>query len=203
MKQQIAMYPLRFWLNIALLMMSTTALAVGPKLHQFDYGIISSVINHGVNDGAANIIVDETTTGAVINIAEPSQSIDDLARELGTTAAALREWTRNNSRRYILQEKLAIAGDYHLLAQTERSTIFNDEDPAVNWRQFRVRFPRAAGIIRVSRPGIDDTAKTAILYLEYECGAHCGSGRLVNLVQTDSGEWRVTTGALVWITSPQ
>ena len=50
---------------------------------------------------------------------------------------------------------------------------------------------------------IDDIAGTAVLYLEYECGAQCGSGRLVNLVQSDDGSWRITTGELIWITSPE
>lgn len=178
------------------------AVAATTTLHDVEYGIISTVIDHGVDDGAGNIIIDGVTTGETVNIIDPARRLDELAQELGTTVTALREWSTSNRRRYILRENLTIDGKYLLLDKSERSRLFNDENPTVNWRQFHVRFPQAAGIIRVSRPGIDGTGKAAVLYLEYQCGAQCGSGRLINLIQTAGGQWQVTTGELIWITSP-
>jgi len=203
MKHHTAVNILRLSLCAAVITTAPIALCAGAKLHEFDYQIISSVINHGIDEDGENIIVDGMTTGANINISKSSQTVEELALEFDTTVTALREWTRINGRRYILQEKLALDRQYTLLAEVDRSDIFNDDDPAVNWRRFRTRFPHAAGIIRVSRPGIDDTAKNAIVYLEYACGAYCGSARLVNLAQAESGAWLVTSGTLVWITSPQ
>jgi hypothetical protein len=203
MRHKIIAYPLRIALCIVLGGLIATTVTAAPKLHEFEYNVISAAINHGVNDPAAKIIIDETTTGEAVNISDPGTTTAELAAGLGTTIAALDEWSRINKRRYTLTGQLTTVGNHHLLSEDERSKLFNDEDPATNWKQFNTRFPNAAGIIRVSRPGLDDTAGSAILYLEFQCGAQCGSGRLVNLVLTDSGQWQVTTGTLVWITSPE
>lgn len=187
---------------IALTTMFTNAGAVSSKLQDFEYAIISSVIKHGLSNDAGSIVIDESTTGETVNLIDPGQTIEALAKELGTTPPALREWSRLNQDRYRLRQQLALDGKYHLLAGAERLEIFNGADPDVNWQQFRERFPDAAGIIRVSRPSTDAIANSALLYLEFECGANCGSGRLINLVQTVPDQWQVTTGTLVWITSP-
>jgi len=203
MRDEIITCPLRIALCIVLSGLITSAATAAPKLHEFEYTVISAAINHGIDDPAAKIIIDETTTGEAVNISDPATTTEELAEGLGTTIIALREWSRINKRRYALTDQLTTRGIHHLLSADERSEIFSDEDPAVNWQQFSTRFPDAAGIIRVSRPGLDDAAGSAILYLEFECGAQCGSGRLVNLVLTEGGQWQVTTGTLVWITSPE
>jgi len=176
MRDEIITCPLRIALCIVLSGLITSAATAAPKLHEFEY---------------------------TVNISDPATTTEALAEGLGTTITALREWSRINKRRYALTDQLTTRGIHHLLSADERSEIFSDEDPAVNWQQFSTRFPDAAGIIRVSRPGLDDAAGSAILYLEFECGAQCGSGRLVNLVLTEGGQWQVTTGTLVWITSPE
>jgi hypothetical protein len=203
MSEMMLTWFVRISLCSVLVTSTSIAVAAGTQLYDVEYEVISTVIDHGVGSSAGNIIIDGVTTGEVVSVVDPTRSPDELAQDLGTTVIALREWSRSNKRRYILREKLAITGEYLLLEETERSEIFNDENPSVNWQQFRTRFPQAGGIIRVSRPGIDDVAEAAVLYLEYQCGAQCGSGRLVNLVMTDAGHWRVTTGELVWITSPE
>ncbi len=192
----------RLSLCIALTTAFTNAAAVSSKLQEFEYTIIATVIKHGLKNKGGSIVIDESTTGETVNLIDPGQTIEELAKELGTTPPALREWSRINRNRYRLEQQLALEGNYHLLADEERVEIFNGSDPDVNWQQFRARFPDAAGIIRVSRPSTDDAAKSALLYLEFECGANCGSGRLVNLGRTVSDQWQVTTGTLVWITSP-
>ena len=192
----------RLSLFIALTTSVTNAGAVSSKLQEFEYAIIATVIKHGLSNDGGSIVIDESTTGETVNLIDPGQTIETLAKELGTTPPALREWSRLNRGRYRLGQALALEGKYHLLANEERLEIFNGPDPDVNWQQFRARFPDAIGIIRVSRPSTDAMAKSALLYLEFECGSKCGSGRLINLVQAVPDQWQVTTGTLVWITSP-
>ena len=193
----------RLTLCIALTTTVTSAGAAGSKLQDFEYAIISTVIKHGLGAGAGNVVIDESTTDGSVNIFDPGKTPEDFAKELGTTPAALREWSLINRDRHRLAQQLALDKPYHLLADDERAQIFNNPDPDVNWQQFHARFPEAAGIIRVSRPSTDDTAKSALLYLEFECGAKCGSGRLINLVQTVPDQWQVTSGSLIWITAPE
>lgn len=174
-----------------------------PKLFDVEYAIISAAIVHGLGEQSEKIIIDEITTGEAVNVFDPAPSDVEPFEQLGTTAVALREWSRTNRDRQSLTEQLSINREYILLSANDRLKIFNDTDPAANWRQFHARFPGSAGIIRVSRPGIDDVVGAALLYLEFECGADCGSGRLINLVRDDRDEWRVTDGTLIWITSPE
>ncbi|MGR9092658.1 MAG: hypothetical protein ACU85U_18975, partial [Gammaproteobacteria bacterium] len=128
---------------------------------------------------------------------------EDLAKELGTTANALGEGARVNRSRHTLQAEMSTNTPYTLLEPSQRDGLFNDEDPQINWTRFGAAFPDANGIVRVSRPGIDDTARVALLYLEFECGHECASGRLINLTLDAAESWQVTSGSLVWITSPE
>jgi len=193
----------RLSLCVALTVIISPAGAVGTKLQNFEYAVISAVINHGLSDDAAKIVIAESTTGESVDIFDAAQTPEEIAKELDTTPAALREWSLVNRNRYKLSQQLALDGPYHLLADDDRSQIFDNPDPDVNWQQFHARFPDAVGIVRVSRPSTDDIAKTALLYLEFECGTECGSGRLINLVQTVPDQWQVTSGSLVWITAPE
>ncbi len=188
---------------IALTLFVSNSKAVGSKLQDFEYIIISTVIKHGLGDDNRNIVIDESTTGESINIVEPGRTPEEFAEDLGTTPAALREWSLINRDRYLLAHQLSLGGPYHLLSNDERLKIFNHSDPEVNWQQFRAHFPNAPGIIRVSRPSTDATVNSALLYLEFECGAKCGSGRLINLVQNIPEQWQVTSGSLIWITAAE
>jgi hypothetical protein len=114
----------------------------------------------------------------------------------------MREWSRLNRKRVTLQTQLSTPSEYEILSSAKRLEIFSQPEAAANWEQFRAAFPGSTGIIRVSRPGIDDVAGVALLYLEFNCGAECGSGRLINLQQNPSGKWQVTSGAQVWIAAP-
>lgn len=177
--------------------------AAGARLHDIEYAIISAALNHGLGGEVERVVVDGRTTGLVVNISPPETTREDLATELGTTARALDEWARVNRARYTLQTALTTTAPYVLLDHVQRDELFSDDDPRTNWARFNTAFPGANGIVRISRPGIDDAARVALLYLEFQCGHECGSGRLINLA-LDAGEtWQVTSGSLVWITSPE
>ncbi len=177
--------------------------AAGARLYDIEYAIISAALNHGIGGEVQRIVIDGRTTGLVVNISPPDTTREELAKELGTTAYALDEWARVNRERHTLQTTLTTTTPYTLLDPAERDELFNDADPRVNWTRFGAAYPDANGIVRVSRPGIDDAARVALLYLEFECGHECGSGRLINLALDATESWQVTSGSLVWITSPE
>lgn len=194
--------------GLALLLLATAisvpqAHAAGSKLHDIEYAVISAALNHGIGGDVQSIVIDGRTTGLVVNISPPDTTREDLAKELGTTARALGEWARVNRARHTLQAEMSTDTPYTLLETARRDELFNDEDPRINWTRFSAAFPDANGIVRVSRPGIDDAARVALLYLEFECGHECASGRLINLTLDATESWQVTSGSLVWITSPE
>ncbi|MFT4580310.1 MAG: hypothetical protein ACI915_004147 [Gammaproteobacteria bacterium] len=180
-----------------------TTFAAGSKFYDIEYQIISAALNHGTGEANDEIIIDVATAGGDFRVDGADRDHTTLAEELGATVKALRESLRLNRRSYTLQTELKTKATYQLLETSRRSEIFNNEDPTINWQQFRRQFPDAAGIIRVSRPGIDETTKTALVYVEFECGAECGSGRALNLAQQSDGTWAVVSGFLLWITSPE
>ena len=179
------------------------AFAAGARLYDIEYAIISAALNHGIGGEVQRIVIDGRTTGLVVNISPPDTTREDLAKELGTTAYAIDEWARINRARHTLQTGFATTTPYTLLDPARRDELFKDDDPEINWTHFRAAFPDANGIVRVSRPGIDDAARVALLYLEFQCGHECGSGRLINLALDATESWQVTSGSLVWITSPE
>ena len=190
-------------LCIACVLGGPRAFAAGARLYDIEYAIMSAALNHGIGGEVRRIVIDGRTTGLVVNISPPDTTREDLAKELGTTAYALDEWARVNRERHTLQTGLTTAKPYTLLDPARRDELFNDDDPESNWTRFRAAFPDASGIVRVSRPGIDDAARVAVLYLEFQCGHECGSGRLINLALDATDSWQVTSGSLVWITSPE
>lgn len=190
-------------LFIATVFAGSPAFAAGARLYDIEYAIISAALSHGIGGDVQRIVIDGRTTGLVVNISPPDTTREDLAQELGTTAYALDEWARVNRERHTLQTELTTTTPYTLLDPAQRDELFNDDDPRVNWTRFGAAFPDANGIVRVSRPGIDDAAGVALLYLEFECGHECGSGRLINLALDATESWQVTSGSLIWITSPE
>ena len=172
------------------------------RLHDIEYAVMSAVIEHGIGPDTESVVIDATTTGAAVDFGDPARPESDLAADLRTTVRALREWSRANQRTHQLESAFRIPAAVTLLSEAARADIFGADDPALNWNRFRTRHPDAGGIIRLSRPGIDEVANVAVVYLEFDCGAECGSGRLVNVVRNESGIWTVTTGTLMWMASP-
>ena len=187
---------------IALGAVQPCANAANTKLHDVEYEIIAAALNHGTGESTHEPLIDNTTTGDNVDFTSPDQNEADILKELSTTPAALGDWLRKNKRRYALQPQITLNRSHGFFTQEDRLSVFNDGNPAVNWQRFKVRFPHSVGVVRISRPGIDDIAQVALIYIEFECGVACGSGRLINLMQNETAQWVVTGGTLLWITSP-
>ena len=184
------------------LVLLPTLLCAEPVLRDIEYAVIGASLRHGLGDASASLVIDARTTGDPVNIADRERELIVVAAELETTPRALQEWSRLNRERYQLGQIKGLDEHYEFMAEADRMAIFGGSDPNENWQNFRRRYANAPGIVRVSRPGIDEATNTATIYLEFECGPKCGSGRLINLDRSASGDWRVTHGTLVWITSP-
>ena len=64
---------------------------------------------------------------------------------------------------------------------------------------FYQQFEGAPGLLRLSRAGFDHSLTHALVYVEFQCGVECGSGRLIHLVNQANGNWTVENAALVWL----
>ena len=167
-----------------------------------DYEVLSALLAHGLDSTTRKAVIADQTTGAAAGITVNLHNAEAEAARLGTTPALLREWSRLNERVFLFEKKFTLRVPYDLLADFERETLFQGDDPEAGWSRFFRRYPVSDGIVRLSRPAVDDTRTTALVYLEFQCGAECGSGRLVSLTRLPGQVWQVTGGELLWVAAP-
>lgn len=66
-----------------------------------------------------------------------------------------------------------------------------------SWREFYARFPESSGLMRVSNAVLTQDRTKALIYLEFDCGQMCGSGRLVLLKRNGPG-WVIEQQERLW-----
>jgi hypothetical protein len=171
----------------------------GPAVPDDEYEVLAAMLEHGLDRQSEYVVIADTTTGDPAALSRGLEDAAALSESLDLPAPLIADWIAKNTRGFILNEPLPIGTPYRLATADELSTLFGDADPAVNWRRFHARYPKTPGLIRVSRVGFDPARAQAVVYVEFECGATCGSGRLVHLARGEAGRWRVLSGELLWV----
>lgn len=186
-------------LRIWLIFLPATALGAGDATPVSDIEIWSTLINHGLGADVPVVVIAERTSGDPAALAG-SDDTPSVIEELGAPAETLGNWLQRNEQTYTIDDPLNLRASYQLLDSEGRASLFKDVEPAAGWANFFTRYPGAPGLLRVSRAGFDATLTHAVVYVEFQCGAECGSGRLIYLRQTDERQWEVKNSALVWLT---
>ena len=177
-----------------------------PSLEDRDLEVLSALINHGLESGTPMVIIAERTTGDPVAIAADDDTLNAIIAGLEIPRDAYDHWTVRNRASHVIDRPLDLSVSYQMLNDKTLSELFKDVTPADGWTTFFTRYAGAPGILRVSRPGFDDTFTHALVYVEHACGAECGAGRLVHLVrgsgdgQGNGQRWQVQDGAMVWMT---
>jgi hypothetical protein len=190
--------------GVILILLASPSYAASPlaPLPAAEYEVLSALLAHGLDPATRGAVIADRTTGAAAGITLDLNTPDVAATRLGTTAALLREWSRLNERVFIFEKKFKLRVPYELLADFERETFFQGDDPEAGWSRFFRRYPVSDGIVRLSRPAVDHSGTQALVYLEFQCGAECGSGRMVSLARQPGQAWGVTGGELLWVAAP-
>lgn len=179
--------------------LSVAAAGKPPVISDEEAAVFAAVINHGLDRGAKSLVIAETTTGDAAALAGDAERSTAITTELGLPPAVFADWARRNTRFDIIDRPLTIGVTYQMLGMKTLREIFAKDEPKAGWQAFFARYPEAAGLIRLSHAGFDETGQHALLYLEHQCGADCGTGRLVYLQKTMDG-WTVNNATLVWMT---
>jgi len=174
-----------------------------PALPGEEYVVFKALLDHGLGPEAQQVVVAESTTGDPAGILPTGQADDARAKDLGTSLELLRDWSLMNQRTVTLGEGFSTRVPHVLLTDTVRETLFRGDQPEQGWTQFFRRYPQSAGLVRLSRVGFNAARSEALVYLEFQCGAECGSGRLVQLARDPAGSWRIASGELLWIAAPE
>lgn len=185
-------------LVIACALVAGSVHAETGSLEQRELEIYSSLINHGLADTVPIVVLAAETTGDPAAIAgyEDAAALID---ELGVPAETLRNWQRRNTGLFAIDSPLKLNVSYQMLDAKTRAEIFADVEPEAGWSRFFARFVGAPGLLRLSRAGFDDNLDHALVYVEYQCGVDCGSGRLIHLANESGDSWQVMNAALVWM----
>lgn len=78
--------------------------------------------------------------------------------------------------------------------------IFNAKSQSLDkaWSSFYREYPRAAGLMRISRVGIDVASNQALFYWSATQGGLSGAGYFV-LMHSQQGSWKVRFSKLMWM----
>ena len=169
-----------------------------PAVTADEYTVLSAVIAHGLPPDTREIVIAAQTTGDPSALARPDANIDELEKKLETPPGLLATWVALNRASSALETRLVLTPRYELLEDTLRGKIFDGDDPVAAWKRFHKHFPQAPGLLRVSRVALDEARMNALVYVEFACGADCGTGRLIRLNKSN-GSWQVLSGELMWV----
>lgn len=161
--------------------------------------VLAALINHGVAPNTPVVIIADHTTGDPAAVVVDAETASAIVTQLEIPRATLDNWSLRNTLPRLIDQPLSLEVSYHLLSERSLSELFDNVEPQQGWIEFFKRYPGAPGILRLSRAGFDDSLSHALVYIEHQCGAECGAGRLVHLERA-GGVWSVQGGALVWMT---
>lgn len=186
-----------------LLVASAAAAVLDQALPEEEYACLSDILSHGLGSEAKQAVIADLTTGGPSLIAGGDGPSAARAVELNTDPELLREWARLNEQNYPVSRQFRLSLPYTVLTESERDLLFRGDNPAAGWKLFFARFPGSPGLLRVSRVAFDTTKTHALLYLELQCGAECGTGRLLQTARAANGRWQIEFGELIWIAGPK
>jgi len=173
------------------------ALALG--VDETEIAVFETLLVHGLDPEQRMLVLDATTTGDPAAIAEHLDVARTLVDELGAPVETLDAWIRRNAVSATIDHPLDLPVSYHVLDAEERAEVFDAPEPQIGWSQFFARYEGAPGLLRLSRIGLDDSGRHALVYVEHQCGVECGAGRLVHLSRGEDAAWQVNGAVLVWM----
>lgn len=166
-----------------------------------EYALWSQVLAHGLDQSAKGVVLAHKTHADLRGVVPPGAKLEEIARRLETTPALLSRWVALNQEAAALERNFKLPLPYVFADARELAELFKGPDPATGWQRFAAAHPGAPGLLRVSRAALDDSGQNALVYVEFQCGAQCGSGRLIR-AQLDAKGWRLLSGELIWMTGP-
>jgi hypothetical protein len=189
---------MKILISALLYLASVPVFGSSTTMHSEEIEIYNVLINHGLGPTSEMVVIASETTGDPIGIALQDGKIE-LITELGATEETLLDWQGKNKQQVPIKVALTLNVSYQVLNERERESIFNNEDPQIGWQNFFAYYENTSGLLRLSRVGFDIARKHALVYVEYQCGAACGSGRLVHLIRKTDDVWSVNNATLMWM----
>ena len=184
--------------SCGLLLLGAIAAAATTAVSELEVEVWSALIDHGLEPDARTVFIAEQTTGDPAAIAADAATAQAIVKQLEVPQDAFDDWARRNAAVSHIDQPLKLKVSYQVLSAKTLAELYQSVDPVVGWKAFFERYAGTPGLLRLSHVGFDPGRGHALVYLEHQCGAECGAGRLFHLTRTEGG-WTVAGGAVVWM----
>lgn len=174
---------------------------LSPTPEPEEYTLWSAVISHGLDPSAKAVVLAQKTAADLRGVVPLGSKVEDVAKRLETTPQLLSRWVALNQEASTLERNFKLPLPYVLADPKALAELFKGPDPTESWQGFAAAHPGAPGLLRLSRAALDDPGQNALVYVEFQCGARCGSGRLIRAKLGPKG-WQLLSGELIWVTGP-
>jgi len=163
-----------------------------------EIAIYQALLYQGRQHSENQILIHEESTGNTLKNIDPAE-VEKLMQEIGVPVEILYDWENKNKNRLPMTQSLDLQIDFEILSKSDFNAIFQATNPERAWKEFAGQFKKADGFIRLSKPGFDAKKNNSLVLIEYHCGAHCGTGRFINLQKNDSGRWKTVNSLVLWM----
>ena len=142
-----------------------------------------------IEAGMTLVIEDHTTVDTFYLKGSYEDYVDRLLNEACEQAPAemIRNFGDRNRESAAIWPELMLYLPSHLLSREERQAIFKD-DTYEGWNRFYERYPEAAGLVSVSRVGLNREKDRALFYLACCRGALAAVGGL-HVLEREGDVW--------------
>ena len=134
-----------------------------------EYTLLSAVLKHGFGESCEEVAIEEKTSAGSVALTTANRPVAEVSEILGINEAMLAKWEKINLEFDYLEERFELPCDYRILSTEKLATVFataDDDSPQTGWLNFKRSFPNLTGVMRLSKPIIDQQTNEAHAYVE-------------------------------------
>src|SRR5947209_3600747 len=134
------------------------------------------------------VVKDQTSLGSFNN-----EELEGVFQQVGRKLTALQKTTFNdfrakNEQPHRLDEPFNLSVNYALISKDEENELLYQR--ADGWVAFYKKYPKAQGILTISRVGFNPEMNQALVYVGNQSGPKTGAGYYV-LLARENGTWTI------------
>jgi hypothetical protein len=166
-------------------------------VENIEYKIFNILLTRKFLHGNVQLIVVRDST-RVDHVGDLKNELEQSRRKLtGLTQEVIDDFISKNQRRSNLKPQLDLDLRSILISDQELDEIFDNQDRD-GWQLFYNRYPNSAGIITLSRVGLNRDKNLALVYLGNQYDRLAGEGFFI-LLSNNNGAWMVEKILSVWV----
>jgi len=149
-----------------------------------EYSVYSALINSRFLEQQTTLaVIRENTEFDKRSIVIPVEFEDDLLPKTETS--------------YILDRRLLLRVKYLLLSKEKVDALFK-QDLNKGWEAYWKEYPKATGLLTLSRVGFNRDRTRAFVYASSGCGSLCGYGYYF-VLEKSGDDWKIKEEKKLWI----